>query len=247
MPTSTSARCTPAQRPPAFSPLCQRFPTSEPLASNLNLSRDDLIHRIGSQQGTVYCYVLTTVKDAGGVFVQVGSAPNFQGGLVTLCTCKGQMRAGKEVDAWRGIWIAGITGAQAGPLGRGYLFYLMRVARAFASHGDLWEWMWAHAPEAAKAKSADKHPLGDVYHPRDTGAGGKPFDPSAYILPHRDHPHRVSGEWLKDVDYRSGYGRRPALLVGDPYQSFLWSEPRVPVPFPVGRGSKIATLAFLFS
>jgi hypothetical protein len=245
MATSTTARCAPTQRPSASDPLCQPFPASGPLAGNLNLNRDDLVHRLRGLRGTVYCYVLTTVKDSGGKFMQVGTAPNFQGGLVTLCTCKGQMRAGRDIDAWRDVWIAGVTGAEAGPTCLGHLFYLMRVERAFASHRDLWTWLAAHVPEAAQAKAADRHPLGDVYRPRDPG--GDPYDPRAYVSPHRDHRHRAGGEWLKDVNYRSTYGRRPALLMGDPHSSFLWSEPRVPLPFHVGRGCKIFDLAALLA
>lgn len=32
------------------------------------------------------------------VFEQWGSAPNFQGDVMTLCTCKHQMRSGMDVD-----------------------------------------------------------------------------------------------------------------------------------------------------
>ena len=107
MATSTTKQCAPTQRPSASNPLCQQFPASGPLAGNVDLDRDALVRQIGGLQGTVYCYIVTTVKDAGGEFAQVGTAPNFQGGLVTLCTCKGQMRAGRDVHAWEvgGMWI----------------------------------------------------------------------------------------------------------------------------------------------
>jgi hypothetical protein len=217
------------------------------MANGLNLDRDGLVRRIGGLRDTVYCYVLTSVKDDGGAFVQLGTAPNFQGGLTTLCTCKWQMRAGKDVEAWEAgnIWIAGVTGAEAGPLGRGHLFYLMRVERAFASHRDLWAWLLAHAPEAARDKAADRHPFGDVYRPR--GLSGDQYNPHAYFPPHRDHPHRAGGRWHEDVNYPSCYGRQPALLVGDPHNSYLWSEPRVPLQFHVGRGCKIVDLATLLA
>ncbi|HEV2238331.1 MAG TPA: hypothetical protein VGR57_16840 [Ktedonobacterales bacterium] len=247
MATSTTAQCAPAQQPPTPGLLCQRFPRSGPLSGNLNLDRDALVHQIGGLRGTVYCYILTTVKDAGGEFAQVGCAPNFQGGLVTLCTCKGQMRAGRDIEAWEvgDIWIAGVAGAEAGPLGTGHLFYLMRVEHAFASHRDLWAWLSAHAPKAAQAKAADRHPLGDVYRPRDPS--GDPYDPRAYALPCRDHPHADNEAWHEDVNYPSTYGRRPALLVGDPHCSYLWSRPRVSVPFHVSRGCKIVDLATLLA
>lgn len=223
----------------------QPFPTSGPLNKNLDLDRDDLIRRIGSLQGTVYGYILTTVKNDGDRFAQVGSAPNVQGGLVTLCTCKGQMRAGKDAGVWPGLWVAGVTGAEAGPLGKSHLFYLMRVKCAFASHRDLWVWLLAHAPGAARAKAADRNPLGDVYRPRDSG--GDPYDPCAYVPPRPDHVHSAGGAWREDVDFCSCYGRRPALLVGDPHNSFLWSEPRVAVSLGIGRGCKVVDLAKLLA
>lgn len=247
MATSTTKQCARPQPLSAAGPLCQRFPASGPLAGNVDLDRDALVHQIGGLRGMVYCYVLTTVKDAGGEFAQVGTAPNFQGGLVTLCTCKGQMRAGRDVHAWEvgDIWIAGVAGAEAGPLGAGHLFYLMRVERAFASHRDLWTWLVAHAPKAARAKAADKHPLGDVYRPRDPD--GDPYDPADYVPPCRDYRHAGGEAWHEDVNYQSTYGRRPALLVGDPRNSFLWSEPRVSLPFHVGRGCKVNDLAALLA
>jgi hypothetical protein len=152
------------------------------------------------------------------------------------------MRTGRDLDAWKGIWIAGVTGAAAGPRGRGYLVYLMRVGRTFESHRDLWMWLSEHAPAAAEAKAADKHRVGDVYHPR--YPDGNPFDPDAYIPPRVHHVH--SGElWRTDINYE-GYGhRRPALLVGDPRYSFLWSEPSIPVPFHIGRGHMKANLGDL--
>lgn len=223
----------------------QSLPASGPLHANLNLDRHELTERIGILDGEVYCYIVRTVEYRGGQFVQRGSAPNFQGGLMTLCTCKWMMRAGRPVDAWPGVWIAGITGAETGRLQRGHLFYLMRVQHAFAAHRDLWNWLLADAPGAAEAKAADAHRLGDVYRPADSAAS--PYDPSAYLTPRKDHVHHLGTRrdaWHKDVDYYA-YGRRPALLVGDPEASFLWSEPRIPVRFEVGRGSVRVDLAAL--
>ena len=222
----------------------QVFPASGPLHDALNLSGRDLIQRLGEIEGSVYCYIVTSVNDRGGLFVQTGSAPNFQGGLITLCTCKWRMRTGRDLDAWPGRWIAGVTGAEAGPQGRGHLLYLMCVERAFESHRDLWLWLTEHAPEAAEARAADRHRVGDVYRPR--ASAGSPFDPDAYIPPHPHHVH--SGEkWRKDINYIGHSRRRPALLVGDPHNSFLWSEPRVRVPFHVGRGHRIVSLRELLA
>jgi len=217
----------------------QAFPDAGPLTGNINLDANGLIRRLGRIGGDVYCYVLTTVKSIEGRFGQTGSGPNFQGGLITLCTCKGMMRAGRPVDAWRGVWIAGMTGAEAGPAGRGHLFYLMRVESAFESHLDLWTRLSEYSPETAEAKAADKHRLGDVYRPRNPC--GNPFDPADYVSPCPTHVHRSGNAWHRDIDH-IGYGRRPVMLVGDPHRSFLWSEPRVPAPFQLGRGSKVIKL-----
>ena len=180
-------------------PHYQTFSESGLLSQNLNLDRHSLAQRIGvTQGGLVYCYVVATVEYAGGQLMQSGSGPNFQGGLITLCTCKGQMRAGKDMGAWIGTWIAGITGAPAGRQAEGFLFYLMRVARAFASHRDLWDWLSAHAPDAAKAKVADQNQLGDVYRPRDPCVD--PYSPYAYFPPCPLHVHSGTA-WHEDIDY----------------------------------------------
>jgi putative DNA base modification enzyme with NMAD domain len=219
----------------------QALPSTGPLAANVNLDLGSFTQRIGHTHGTVYCYVVATVRFADGRFVQTSTAPNFQGGLITLCTCKHQMRAGKPASEWPGFWVAGVTGVAEGPQGleRGnYLVYLMRVQQAFSSHRDLWEWLAEHAPAAARMKRTDKNPLGDVYVP--IQAVGDPYLPGAYLPPCPDHRHQPTA-WRQDIDY-VGYGHRPALLVGDPHESFLWSEPLIPLPFSVGRGCRIQTL-----
>jgi hypothetical protein len=215
-------------------PRHQPFPASGSLSGGVNMDLRRLTQSLGVMTGTVYCYVVTTVKYADGQFVQTGSAPNYQGGLITLCTCKHQMRAGKPADQWPGFWIAGVTGTPQSPDRRNYLFYLMRVERGFESQQDLWHWLAEKAPQAARAKRADKNWLGDVYVPKP--APGNPYDPSTYISPCPQHVHRPTA-WYRDIAY-SNRGRRPALLVGNPAYSFLWTAPRVPVPFAMKRGSK---------
>jgi len=74
--------------------VCQEWPRYGKLKKNMNKTLDDLKKILKEEDGLVYGYVLTTVKgDGSGGFVQTGSAPNFQGGLITLCTCKHWMRA----------------------------------------------------------------------------------------------------------------------------------------------------------
>lgn len=224
--------------------LYQPFPPSGLLRGNINLDVDQLIQRLGTGRGEVYCYVVATVRYEDGQFVQTGSAPNFQGGLITLCTCKHQMRAGKPADAWPDIWIAGVTGISESPDGRNRLFYLMRVESTFESQRALWAWLHQNASNAAQAKRSDKNRLSDVYVPTsDSGDQCDPFDPKTYIPPCLDHIHQPTA-WREDIDYSKGR-RAPALLVGDPAYSFLWSSPVIPISPRVPRGSRKQQLADL--
>lgn len=218
----------------------QALPTTGALHDNLNLDRDELLRRLGARQESAYSYIVTTVSYTDGQFRQTGSAPNFQGGLVTLCTCKGQLRAGKSVNAWPGVWVAGVTSRVMERPGAVQLFFLMRVSWAFCSHRDLWQWLVKTTPETAEAKAADRHRHGDVYRPM--VPCDAPFSPSAYYPPCRCHVHHARDRWRQDIDdFQRAYRRRPALLVGDPALSFLWSEPRVHAAYP-GRGCRHVTL-----
>lgn len=203
--------------------VCQGWPKSSKLKENLDTTMNNLKGRLRGERGDVYAYVLTTVERNSGGFVQTGSAPNFQGGLITLCTCKHFMRSWRSYDAWKGVWIAGFTGINTVESGGNYLFYLMRVRHAFQSHNDLWAWL--DTPTRA-AKNATHYRCGDVYEP--TPALKNPFKVSGYHKPCSNHIHWKNDDWHKDINYLNTNGkRRPALLVGDPDHSFLWSQPKI--------------------
>jgi hypothetical protein len=203
----------------------QPFPRKgQQLAANMNLPLGVLRERIGSDQSTVYSYIVDSIRNQEGYFVQTGCGPNFQGDLITLCTCKCFMRTFRPCDAWKEIWIAGFTNLEAGGR-RNALVYLMQVMYSFESHYDLW---YSPAiPEKSKyAKNAHQNGLGDIYEPKsDTTKNGQ-FTPQDYIAPHRDHPHTPNDRWHQDIDYRNKRtGIRAALLAGDPQYSFLWNKP----------------------
>ncbi len=210
----------------------QAFPTTGVLANNLDLPVGTLRAILAGELGRVYCYVETSIELHGYDFVQCGSGPNFQGGLVTLCTCKHLMRSGQSERAWPGSWVAGFTSRTLIPNdGRNFISYLMKVGRAYHSHRELWD----NIPEDVReAKAADHHRLGDLYRP--AGSNGDPFDPASYVEPRADHSHCELGEWQEDINYP----RRAALLVGDPELSFLWSRPAIALKPPqLHRGHKI--------
>jgi len=200
----------------------QPFPTTGVLAANMNVGLAALRSVLKAQSGCVYGYIVDTIDYIDGGFVQTGSGPNFQGDLVTLCTCKHQMRSGLAIADWPGTWVAGFTGVREVPInGLNYLVFLMRVAKAYPSHRDLWDSL----PDATRlAKAADLHRLGDLYRPREPH--GDPFEPASYQPPRPDHSHCRDKHWRGDIDSEH-YGRRPPLLVGDPRFSFLWSRPVV--------------------
>jgi hypothetical protein len=190
----------------------------------MNLPLGALRKRIGHDQNIVYSYVVTSIKNQKGHFVQTGCGPNFQGDLITLCTCKGQMRTYLPTDKWIGVWVAGFTNIEAGG-NRNALVYLMKVLYSFESHFDLW--YSATIPEKSKqTKNARLNELGDVYEPQPESVRGGQFNVQSYYAPHPNHPHAADDRWHKDIDDTgSQTGLRPALLAGDPQYSFLWNKP----------------------
>lgn len=213
---------------PALIETPQLFPTNGLLAENRNLTLRELAEALGITEGKAYSYVVKSVcmDDSGQHFEQYGSAPNFQGGCLTLCTCKHQMRTSLDCPDWRGTWVAGFTSRRIHD-DRHWLFYLTKVKRAFESHAELWASLSARAREK---KSAKENFLGDVFAPRGRVAGDERFDPRHYYMPSR-HSHRrnsCDNGWHNDIDYwcSDRYGR-PSLLVGDPQLTFLWDEPLI--------------------
>lgn len=224
----------------------QPFPGKGKLADGLNASVSALRQRVGGEQTTVYSYVVQTIKNEGGSFVQTGSAPNFQGGLITLCTCKHLMRTSRSPRDWEETWIAGFTSVGIFDK-RNALVYLTRIAHAFESHHDLW--YSDDIPEVVKhAKSARSSRYGDLFQPVDPSSD--PFDPRDYHQPCDHHSH-CGDTWHGDVDYTGHSGRRAALLVGVPAYSFLWNRPTIffprVSPGGIGRGNPKTDLSDLLS
>ena len=204
----------------------QPLPTPETFMGNFNspLSRLRALAKAEARhpvtQSTVYCYIVaTTDLDAESRMRQCGSGPNFQGGLISLSTCKHKMRAAREVDEWPGAWIVGLS-SKGLHEGRQWLFFLTQIERAYGSHAELWD---ALSPDVREAKSAQKHVHGDVYRPL-RAAKAAPHMPESYHPPREGHRHEQPKQWHKDIGHRS-WNRPAALLVGDPQKSFLWTEP----------------------
>ncbi len=118
----------------------QPFPKNDLLARNMNFSYPQLFRRLGKQRGAAYSYVVKSVvlNHDTGSFEQHGSAPNFQGGHLTLCTCKHQMRTSLDFSDWVGRWVVGLT-SRCDCQGRHSLFYATQIVAAYESHAELWD------------------------------------------------------------------------------------------------------------
>src|SRR5262245_37737818 len=117
----------------------QPFPSAGHLGRNLGLPLPLLADRIGQLEVEAYSYVVRTVNwnYRTAMFEQHGSAPNFQGDVLTLCTCKHQMRTSRAAEDWKGVWLAGVTSRTIHD-GKHWLFYLAKIEWAHKSHADLW-------------------------------------------------------------------------------------------------------------
>jgi len=205
------------------STVCQPWPgPGTTLRRNMNKTLRGLKKILRRSRGVVYAYKLSTIKAENGHLLQTGCGPNFCGNVITLCTCRHDIRTWMELDAWVGTWVAALTAA--GPRGNNddCLFYLMLVEKAFESHKDIW---YALGSDVRQAKSARIHSCGDIYQPRPNLKSK--FDYRHYYPPANNHVHLPDNDWHKDINYMSRGDRRPALLVGVPALSFLWPRPMI--------------------
>ncbi|MFM9962192.1 MAG: hypothetical protein ACKV2Q_13310 [Planctomycetaceae bacterium] len=211
----------------------QPFPSDGLLAKNLGLPLPDLAYRVGQIHSRAYSYVVRTVKlkQEATTFEQHGSAPNFQGDVLTLCTCKHQMRSRQSADQWQDdVWIAGFTSRTIYDR-KHWLFYLAKVKLAHDSHTDLWSSMDA---DSRNSKAAHVHYLGDMFKPKTPiPTGDAQFSPARYVSPTL-HAHRWRDDegwhngWHNDISYHlTSKLRNPPLLVADPMLTFLWDEPMI--------------------
>lgn len=208
----------------------QPFPKSGLIAENLNTPLPLIARRFGDLQARTYSYIVRTVRlNADTLRVeQRGSAPNFQGRILTLCTCKHQMRASQSTDAWENnVWIAGFSSRTLFD-GKHWLVYLAKIQSAHEAHSDVRKQL---SPHARKAKASNVHYLGDVYRPKTPEPKGDArYYPNRYFTPSEHVHHRKPGDnhWKNDVCYRhAGKYGHPALLIADPRLTFLWEQPSI--------------------
>lgn len=222
----------------------QPCPKIGALAKNIDPTLENLHQHMNMETAYVYCYIIKSVKNRNASLHQEGCGPNWQGGLITLCTCKHFMRTFRDLDSWQGTWIAGFTTAGAGN-GSNALVYLMKVEHAFDSHHDMW---YALPDKTRWAKAAHRkgNIFGDIYRPKGRLRGEAKFSAHAYYKPCNSHVHGQDNGWHNDLNY-SGNKRRAALLIGEAKSSFLWNAPTIKITFRLHRGQKKMLLTDLYS
>jgi hypothetical protein len=177
----------------------------------------------------VYSYIVTTINTAADYrLVQTGCAPNFDGGRITLCTCKHKDRAtfklsGNPLDPWKLVWVAGFTSKSADPSRS--LAYLMCVERSFLNQSELWDSL---PTGCRRAKCATKTVLGDLFEPK-VAARVAPYNPLNYKIPIAGHVHSPPGRpnrWHNDIVPWQG-AKPHRLLLGMAGQSYRWSHTKM--------------------
>ena len=207
----------------------QQYPTTGLLHNNLNKSSEELIKILESyieSEDLLYYYIVDTLDYIEGQILQKGSAPNFQGGIISLCTCKHWMRTFSNIRNNENVWILGLTGKNLiKKNGGNYLYYLMKVEKKYESHLNAWQ----NLPEKVKkSKNSAETKFGDIFEPKNNLI--EKFDPLSYKSPSKEHPHNRKDKkqnyvWYKDV--KQYYNKPFVLLFGDPRYSFIWTKSRI--------------------
>jgi hypothetical protein len=174
-------------------------------------------------------YVLTTVKVNENKLVQTGSAPNLEGGVITLCTCKHRMRT---LDIKEGDWIAGLTSRDKNIIqdetAWNCLFYLIRISKLFDNQKELQLKLKKEYSNALRIKDSLRNRLGDLFflremHNRDI------YDAKNYYEPCRNHAHSSNNKWHEDIGlYKSKKQERVhKLVLANEEYSYVWMLPKI--------------------
>ena len=211
--------------------LCQPMPSSGPLASQMDTPLASLRNL---KSRPVFVYVVTSLKIKDKCFIQTGCGPNFQGGRITLCTCKHKDRASPpptkydenpDTEPWNGVWVAGICSARQ--LRPRSLFFLMQVEEVFENNADAWKTLEKTLGKAVQAKSTHRSRFGDIYEPKSKKGCENPWDQTNYEDSIANHVHKAPTARYKDVEKIYHPNKHPKLLCGDPKHSYLWSTPKI--------------------
>ncbi|HCA42569.1 MAG TPA: hypothetical protein DEP28_04870 [Bacteroidetes bacterium] len=199
-----------------------------------NYSIDSLkkdLKQFGKEQ--IRPYIINTVDFINGEFVQTASAPNLEGELITLCTCKHNIRT--SIAKGKTIFIAGITSKDLkNKNADNYLFYLIKVGKITETQYEFGQYLKKCYPETFKIKSSVNNPLGDLFEFNknfiDSNDDNKFNDPKNYIEPCSNHSHASLSKkgyplWHKDImKYKNNTHK---LIIGEIEYSYVWSKQKI--------------------
>lgn len=217
---------------------CKTVKTNQIISENFdkNLNFHDLKDKLkNSLNDLIYLYVLTTTSYQKNKLTQKGSAPNLEGGIITLCTCKHRMRTYPDVT--KGVWIAGITNKYTGPNSKNeqragnLLFYLFKIDKYFESQYDLYNYLKNKESEAFKKKSAEQNTFGDLYTPLRNIS--EKHNPENYIPVNEDHVHFRDEIWKYDIEKYNNKNHKLLLGHRGRENNFVWDEPKIRLSYNV--------------
>lgn len=148
---------------------------------------------------------------------QTRSGPNWEGGMVTMATCKHFLRTYSSIKPKK-VALCGITNKIEG---ENYLLYIGVIDKSFDSNYELGRYISSINQFAFDTKLATNNPLGDIFEPDEDLEDEERYDSLNFIEPHDDHCRFVEfsdnqPKYIKDIEYQTRSGRRPKCLILDP-------------------------------
>ena len=160
----------------------------------------------------IYVYPHHEIKLDNGNLKQTRSGPNWEGGVVTMATCKHLLRTynsltGKTV-------ICGLTNKLEG---KNFLMYIGMIDKTFDSNLELGEYL---DDEVFQIKCANGNRLGDIFKPIDVNSDKYDIfnfeEPTGNHCRAEENDSKGNPKWWKDIEYSSRGGIRPKCLILNP-------------------------------
>lgn len=207
-------------------------------------------------QETCMVYTHHEVFFQDGIIKHTRSSPNWEGGLVTYCTCKHLMRSTKR-KTWVGVWLMGLCPAKL----NNAVMFCGRINMEFNSNLDVSKHLVHNYPSAYRTKMANSNPRGDLYATKDKLVEVDEKDPTFNHKNFYEPPNHTrsvefykksSGsvseredgkipKWWRDIEYRHHQtGNRPKMFILQP--CFLFSQPTLYTRIKPGRATRKLTV-----
>ena len=184
---------------------------------------------------TLYVYPHHEIELVEGKLLQTRSGPNWEGGIVTLTTCKHLLRTYSSMG--KRTAVCGVTNKLNG---QNFVLYVGKLDEIFDSNAELSQWLKKTNPSAWRSKLMTTNRLGDICEidniptsPPPWGRIGErrltalnKYNHKNFVRPTRDHcryeERDSSGKrkWVKDIEYKTRSGVRPKVFTLNPVTVF---------------------------